>query len=133
MGKLYSDLKLAHVSGRGYGKTARAQAYIESQSGELVPIGVVDNGISFGPIDAKEDVLYSYTNYEAQMKFEAEFTITREDMVKMFDRGRLPYYSLGVLGSWDYTPRDELRDRLNDWLQGKQPAAAVNTRYWRGL
>lgn len=132
MGKLYSDLKLAHVSGRGHGKKAAQQAYIQSQSGELVPIGVVDTGFSLGPYD-NDGVLHTGTNYEAQMKFEAEFTITHEDVVKMFDRGRLPYYSLGMLGNWEYTPADELRDRLNDRLQGKQPALAVNTRYWRGL
>lgn len=33
----------------------------------------------------------------------------------------------------DYSPADELRDRLNDRLQGKEPTLPVNTQYWRGL
>jgi hypothetical protein len=37
----------------------------------------------------------------------------------------------GALGNWEYTPADELRDRLNDSFQGKPPAVPVNTRYWR--
>lgn len=32
---------------------------------------------------------------------------------------------------WDYTPAEELRDRLNDRQQGKPPTEPINTRYWR--
>ena len=32
---------------------------------------------------------------------------------------------------WSYTARDELRDRLNDRLQGKEPNMVWNTRHWR--
>lgn len=51
--------------------------------------------------------------------------------MKLYDWQR-PYVE-GILGRFDYTPADELRDRLNDRIQGKQPTLAVNTSYWRGL
>jgi hypothetical protein len=38
-----------------------------------------------------------------------------------------------IMGSWQYTPADELRNRLNSRLRGHEPAPAINTRYWRGL
>lgn len=57
----------------------------------------------------------------------ADYAITREQMEAAYLRGMKPHY----LGNGEYTPADELRDRLNDSLQGKQPALPVNTRYWR--
>lgn len=108
---------LAIKSGRGFGKKALAQAYIESQSGELVPIGVVDTGFSLGPVDAETGEVHKVQNFETEMTFTTEFVAPLEIWEALFP----------------YTPRDELRDRLNDSLQGKQPAPAVNTRYWRGL
>ena len=149
MGKLYSDLKLAHVSGRGHGKTAKAQAWLQSQSGEMVPVGIVDTGVSIGPVDVATGEVHKVQNFTADMTFETEYVITQEQMRKMYERGRKPNdkwadwineewaritdsrFQTNVLGHWPYTPADELRDRLNDWLQGKEPLEAINTRYWR--
>lgn len=73
----------------------------------------------------------------------APFVLTEEMLRDAFTQARqAPQYAWGVwdaryrakvLGHWEYTPQDELRDRLNDRLQVKKPALAVNTRYWRGL
>jgi hypothetical protein len=36
----------------------------------------------------------------------------------------------GLLGSWQETPREELRRRLNNWLRGTYPGEPIN---WKGL
>lgn len=56
-----------------------------------------------------------------------------ENWVEVGLRTPLASWQRNVLGQWAYTPQDELRDRLNDRLQGKDPAPVINTRFWRGL
>lgn len=64
-----------------------------------------------------------------------EHPISMEDLKKWADItvAARPYFRSNVLGNWEYTPAEELRDRLNTRLQGKQPKPAINTRFWRGL
>lgn len=59
------------------------------------------------------------------------YVITRQQIEDAYLRGRRPYFRSNALGQCAYTPADELRDRLNEGLQGKPPALPVNTRYWR--
>jgi hypothetical protein len=125
------ESRMAYVGGRGYGKTAAAQAYIQTQSGEMVPLGVVDSDFSFGPVGADGGKLLA-TNYTTQLQFELDYAITQEQMKAMY---HAMTFRRGVLGdfSMEYTPAEELRDRLNDRLRGKEPLEPINTRYWRKL
>lgn len=123
---------MMHVGGRGHGKVAMKNAIIQAYNGEPIPVSVVDNGFSIGPVEVQDSVLYSAPNYAAQMEFSREYVLSHEDMAKMFHSMT---FRRGVLGmySMEYTPAEELRDRLNDRLRGKEPVAAINTRYWRNL
>jgi len=105
---------IAIVSGRGYGKKLlmaklkNPEAPTAEELANAIPLeGVIDNGISFEAGDAV--TTYPATNYSANLIFRSK-----------------------VLVDW-YPPRDELIDRLNNRLRGKEPAPAINTRYWRGL
>jgi hypothetical protein len=41
-----------------------------------------------------------------------------------------PRFYARVLGSWQETPREELKRRLNNWLRGTYPGEPIN---WKGL
>lgn len=90
------------------------------QAKQDISCAVVSSDYTLAPVD--DVTVYSVENYTTQMEFSTDYVISHEQMRR------------NILGLWrDYTPAEELRDRLNDWLQGKQPALAVNTRFWRGL
>ena len=104
-----------HVSGRGYGKTVMLNAALEEQrrrAGELL-------GFSVGPVDAKNPQAEQFERWSEVLGIRMEPWQAR--------------WAANVLGHWGYTPADELRDRLNDGLKGKEPRPAINTRYWRNL
>jgi hypothetical protein len=56
----------------------------------------------------------------------SEYVIT-QDYYRDFP---LAHYVGRRLGVWEYTPADELRDRLNAGLRGKTPTEPIN---WKGL
>ena len=39
-------------------------------------------------------------------------------------------YVADILGRFEYTPQQELKDRLNSWLRGTYPGEPIN---WKGL
>lgn len=98
---------MAYVGGRGHGKVTMQHAVLEEQrrrAGELMA-DWAEEALDVELLPWQKDILHSMS----------------------FRRGILGQFSMG------YTPAEELRDRLNDRLQGKEPVAVINTRYWRNL
>lgn len=90
------------------------KAYVQTDSGELVHLDILDSGLDFGP--SQVESRSTLTNYEATMTFETDFIAPRDTWLSLA-----------------YTPADELRDRLNQRLKGEEPWSVINTRYWMGL
>ena len=87
-----------------------------------ISCAVVSSDFTWGAGVIVEDAEPLASNYTADLSFDLGYVISHEQMRR------------NILGRWfEYTPADELRDRLNRWLKGKQPEFAINTRYWRGL
>ena len=107
--------------------------------------GVEPTGFSLGPVSVPDESK-AIENYTADMRFTRVYgrgwgkTAMQKRMAEewmerygmQLQEWQRPYVR-GILGRFDYTPADELRDRLNDGLKGKEPRPAINTRYWRNL
>lgn len=99
------------VGGRRSGKSYRAKkAQLEAQRAEM-------EEATESPLTQKMlvDAIEEARNYSP-----------RYDWAEMEAR-----YRSRVLGHWEYTPQDELRDRLNRGLKKKDLGEPVNTRFWR--
>jgi hypothetical protein len=73
------------------------------------------------------------TYYEVPTNYEATLTFTRETPSTFKDDMASLWRSLQMGRGWppyEYTPQQELKDRLNSWLRGDYPGLPVN---WKGL
>lgn len=104
---------IEYVGGRGYGK-------------KLLMAKIVGPMPTVAELEGAIDIT-GYTE-----GFEPSFPTPYDSPVK-YPPANFEAKFLGNWANWAYTPAEELRDRLNDRIQGKQPALAINTRYWRGL
>lgn len=69
-------------------------------------------------------------NFEAQLSFTREASGSWEEWINSALGMNLAPWQSRVLGQMEYTPREELRDRLNSWLRGDYPGEPIN---WKGL
>jgi hypothetical protein len=76
-----------------------------------------------------------YGKTAMQQRMAEEFKLTKEMLEEALNTPLYPWQQAfikgQVIGHWEYTPRDELRHRLNQRLQGKDPGLPINTRFWR--
>lgn len=120
--------RMVHVGGRGYGKTAALEE-MKAQAGVYLMANVAD------PAAPTVEELQAATRLTgvSEVSFQTPYDEPVTHLTKNFE-AEFSFKSK-VLGNWDwlYTPRDELRDRLNQRLKGEEPWSVINTRYWRGL
>lgn len=77
--------------------------------------GIEPTGYSVGPVSVDEG-----SDWDTPIKVEP-----------VYGWGNLEArYLSNVLGQWPETPREELKRRLNNWLQGTHPGEPIN---WKGL
>lgn len=110
---LTSTMTEFRIGGRGHGKVAMQKAWAESHNAE-----------AFQP--AQELPTQDSLHLDGRQYFELGDDYYYGGWVAE-DVRRLSK----VLGNFHYSPADELRDRLNDWIQGTPPSNIHNTRYWK--
>jgi len=121
--KVWEEVSCAEVTGYSIGPVSVPDEpkLIENYTADMTFKRIYSGGRGWGKSQAQREMAAQAALYQRS---------PLADWAESALNIQLAPWQRGLLGSWQETPREELKRRLNNWLRGTYPGEPIN---WKGL